>query len=142
MFVWAENVWMSVCQALSDNAVMALNGGAAMGGFYHNTGEGGISAFHKEPGGDIVWNVGTGYFGCRNEGKFGFLLIFVLGFFWCFFSINTSFNLKFKFTFNLKFKFKCCVWSYHVDGSFNEAKFTQAAIQTNIKMIEIKLSQG
>ena len=53
--------------ALSDNAIMALNQGAKQGGFYHNTGEGGISKFHRAPGGDIVWNVGTGYFGCRNN---------------------------------------------------------------------------
>jgi glutamate synthase domain-containing protein 2 len=53
--------------ALSDNAILALNRGAKQGGFYHNTGEGGISKFHREPGGDIVWNVGTGYFGCRNK---------------------------------------------------------------------------
>ena len=57
--------------ALSQNAILALNGGAKLGNFYHNTGEGGISRFHKEPGGDIVWNVGTGYFGCRTrDGKF------------------------------------------------------------------------
>lgn len=57
--------------ALSENAILALNKGAALGNFYHNTGEGGISRFHREPGGDIVWNVGTGYFGCRTrEGKF------------------------------------------------------------------------
>lgn len=57
--------------ALSDNAVLALNQGAKAGGFYHNTGEGGISRFHLEPGGDIVWNIGTGYFGCRNpDGTF------------------------------------------------------------------------
>ena len=53
--------------ALSDNAVLALNQGAKMGGFYHNTGEGGVSRFHLQPGGDLVWNIGTGYFGCRNE---------------------------------------------------------------------------
>ena len=58
--------------ALSDNAVLALNHGAKMGNFYHNTGEGGISRFHLEPGGDIVWNVGTGYFGCRNNETGGF----------------------------------------------------------------------
>lgn len=53
------------------NAISALNKGAKLGGFYHNTGEGGISRFHKEPGGDIVWNVGTGYFGCRTkDGQF------------------------------------------------------------------------
>ena len=49
--------------ALSANAIEALNRGAARGGFYHNTGEGGISRFHLS-GGDVVWNVGTGYFGC------------------------------------------------------------------------------
>ena len=53
--------------ALSDNAILALNTGAKAGGFYHNTGEGGISKFHRAPGADIVWNVGTGYFGCRNK---------------------------------------------------------------------------
>ena len=51
--------------ALSENAILALNRGARLGNFYHNTGEGGISRFHLQPGGDIVWNVGTGYFGCR-----------------------------------------------------------------------------
>jgi len=57
--------------ALSKNAILALNGAAKAGGFYHNTGEGGISPFHKEPGGDIVWNIGTGYFGCRtHDGRF------------------------------------------------------------------------
>lgn len=50
--------------ALSKNAVLALNKGAAMGGFYHNTGEGGVSRYHLQPGGDIVWNVGTAYNGC------------------------------------------------------------------------------
>ena len=53
--------------ALSDNAILALNTGAKAGNFYHNTGEGGISKFHRQPGADIVWNVGTGYFGCRNK---------------------------------------------------------------------------
>ena len=57
--------------ALSKNAVLALNGGAKLGGFYHNTGEGGISPYHLEPGGDLVWQIGTGYFGCRTkEGDF------------------------------------------------------------------------
>jgi hypothetical protein len=51
--------------SLSENAILALNKGARIGNFYHNTGEGGISRFHLQPGGDIVWNVGTGYFGCR-----------------------------------------------------------------------------
>ena len=57
---------LSARRVLSDNAILALNGGAKLGGFYHNTGEGGISKFHKEPGGDICWNVGTGYFGCGS----------------------------------------------------------------------------
>ena len=52
--------------ALSANAVLALNTAACKGGFYHNTGEGGISRYHKQPGGDICWNVGTGYFGCGS----------------------------------------------------------------------------
>lgn len=57
--------------ALSCNAISALNGGAKSGGFYHNTGEGGISSYHLTPGGDLVWQIGTGYFGCRDEsGKF------------------------------------------------------------------------
>ena len=82
--------------ALSDHAILALNGGAKLGGFYHNTGEGGVSRFHKEPGGDIVWNVGTGYFGCRNT-----------------------------------------------DGTFSPDMFqTTLANAPQIKMIEIKLSQG
>jgi len=53
--------------ALSSAAIRALNGGAAIGGFAHNTGEGGISPHHLAPGGDLIWQVGTGYFGCRNE---------------------------------------------------------------------------
>lgn len=52
--------------AISDNAIRALNQGAKLGKFYHNTGEGGVSRFHLEGGGDIVWNVGTGYFGCGS----------------------------------------------------------------------------
>lgn len=57
--------------ALSANAIQALNGGAKLGGFYHNTGEGGLSPHHLSGGGDIVWQIGTGYFGCRtDEGKF------------------------------------------------------------------------
>jgi len=52
--------------SLSKNAVLALNAGARQGGFYHNTGEGGLSPYHLEPGGDIVWQIGTGYFGCRT----------------------------------------------------------------------------
>ncbi|MEM9398333.1 MAG: FMN-binding glutamate synthase family protein [Pseudomonadota bacterium] len=53
--------------SLSDAAVRALNTGASIGGFYQNTGEGGVSDFHLENGGDLVWQVGTGYFGCRSE---------------------------------------------------------------------------
>lgn len=57
--------------ALSDRAVLALNTGARKGGFYHNTGEGGLSDHHLKPGGDLVWQIGTGYFGCRTkEGHF------------------------------------------------------------------------
>lgn len=54
--------------AISDNAILALSSGAKLGGFYHNTGEGGVSRYHKEGGGDLVWNVGTGYFGCGSSG--------------------------------------------------------------------------
>lgn len=52
--------------SLSKNAILALNSGAKQGGFYHNTGEGGLSKYHLT-GGDVVWNIGTGYFSCRNE---------------------------------------------------------------------------
>ena len=53
--------------ALSKNAIMALNKGAKLGGFAHNTGEGGLSPYHLKHGGDIIWQIGTGYFGCRTE---------------------------------------------------------------------------
>lgn len=53
--------------SLSKNAVLALNKGAKLGGFALNTGEGGVSPYHLEHGGDLIWQVGTGYFGCRNE---------------------------------------------------------------------------
>ena len=57
--------------ALSQNAIMALNKGAKIDGFAHNTGEGGISPYHLKYAGDLVWQIGTGYFGCRNaEGQF------------------------------------------------------------------------
>lgn len=57
--------------ALSNNAVMALNAGAKIGGFAHNTGEGSISDWHLEHEGDLIWQIGTGYFGCRDkEGNF------------------------------------------------------------------------
>ncbi len=59
--------------SLSQNAVLALNSGAKLGGFAHNTGEGGLSPYHLQPGGDIVWQIGTGYFGCRNkDGSFNY----------------------------------------------------------------------
>jgi glutamate synthase domain-containing protein 2 len=53
--------------SLSKNAIMALNKGAREGKFSHNTGEGGLSPYHLEHGGDIIWQIGTGYFGCRDE---------------------------------------------------------------------------
>jgi len=53
--------------ALSKNAIMALNKGARMGGFAHNTGEGGLSPYHRQYGADVIWQIGTGYFGCRDE---------------------------------------------------------------------------
>jgi glutamate synthase domain-containing protein 2 len=57
--------------ALSPHALLALNKGAKMGGFYHDTGEGGISPYHTQNGGDLVWEIGTGYFGCcDSEGRF------------------------------------------------------------------------
>ncbi|KAA0109471.1 FMN-binding glutamate synthase family protein [Mycolicibacterium sp. P1-5] len=54
--------------ALSGNAIEALNGGAARGGFAHDTGEGGISPYHLKHGGDLIWEIGSGYFGCRDGG--------------------------------------------------------------------------
>jgi len=81
--------------SLSKNAIKALNGGANIGGFAHNTGEGGLSPYHLEPGGDIIWQIGTGYFSCRNN-----------------------------------------------DGTFNYNAFEERAILPNVKMIEIKMSQG
>ena len=56
--------------SLSDRAQISLNKGAKKGNFYHNTGEGGISPYHLENGGDLVWQIGTGYFGCRDENGF------------------------------------------------------------------------
>lgn len=57
--------------SLGKNAILALNGGAKRGGFAHDTGEGGLSRYHLEPGGDLVWEIGSGYFGCRNpDGTF------------------------------------------------------------------------
>ena len=57
--------------ALSGNAIEALSGGAARGGFAHDTGEGGISPYHLRGGGDLIWEIGSGYFGCRDaDGRF------------------------------------------------------------------------
>jgi glutamate synthase domain-containing protein 2 len=57
--------------SLSANAIRSLNKGAQMGNFAHDTGEGGVSAYHREHGGDIIWEIGSGYFGCRNpDGTF------------------------------------------------------------------------
>jgi glutamate synthase domain-containing protein 2 len=81
--------------SLSANAIRALNKGAQLGNFYHDTGEGSLSPYHLEYGGDIVWEIGSGYFGCRTE-----------------------------------------------DGTFDPIKFAQQAVLPQIKMIEIKLSQG
>ncbi len=81
--------------ALSANAISALNKGAHLGGFAHDTGEGGISLYHLEHGGDLIWNIGSGYFGCRNA-----------------------------------------------DGTFSPDEFAKRAAHDNVKMIEIKLSQG
>ena len=81
--------------ALRKNAVMAFNKGAKMGNFAHNTGEGGISPYHLEHGGDLIWQIGTGYFGCRKE-----------------------------------------------DGSFCKDTFESNATRDEVKMIEIKVSQG
>lgn len=53
--------------SLSANALLALNAGAHLGGFAHDTGEGGLSEYHLRPGGDLVWEIGTGYFGCRTD---------------------------------------------------------------------------
>jgi glutamate synthase domain-containing protein 2 len=81
--------------ALSANAILALNSGARQGGFAHDTGEGSISQHHRVHGGDLIWEVASGYFGCRND-----------------------------------------------DGSFNADKFTTNAREPQVKMIELKLSQG
>lgn len=81
--------------ALSPNAIRALNKGAKLGDFAHDTGEGGFSPYHQEYGGDIIWELGSGYFGARNA-----------------------------------------------DGSFSPEKFAEIAGNDQIKMIEVKLSQG
>ncbi|KQU64038.1 glutamate synthase [Aminobacter sp. DSM 101952] len=81
--------------SLSANAILSLNTGAKQGGFAHDTGEGGISRHHRQGGGDLIYQVASGYFGCRND-----------------------------------------------DGSFSPAKFAELAADPQIRMIEIKLSQG
>ena len=81
--------------ALSANAILSLNAGAKRGNFAHDTGEGSISRYHRENGGDLIWEIGSGYFGCRNT-----------------------------------------------DGSFSEERFSENAILPQVRMIEIKLSQG
>jgi len=81
--------------ALSPNAIRALNTGAKKGNFAHDTGEGGYSAYHRENGGDIIWEVGSGYFSCRNP-----------------------------------------------DGTFCAEKFKDNASCQQVKMVELKLSQG
>ena len=81
--------------ALSANAILALNAGAKRGSFAHDTGEGSISAYHRVHGGDLVWEIGSGYFGCR-----------------------------------------------HADGSFDPEKFAHSARDPQVKLIELKLSQG
>jgi glutamate synthase domain-containing protein 2 len=81
--------------ALSPNAIRALNEGARKGGFAHDTGEGGFSPYHRSGGGDIIWELGSGYFGARNA-----------------------------------------------DGTFSPERFAETAKNEQIKMIELKLSQG
>src|SRR5690606_31464271 len=81
--------------SLSANSIRALNKGAKAGGFYHDTGEGGLSPYHREGDGDIVWEIGSGYFGCRT-----------------------------------------------LDGQFDPERFVQNATLPQVKMIEIKISQG
>ena len=81
--------------ALGANAIEALNLGAKIGGFYHDTGEGGLSPYHAKHGGDVVWEIGSGYFGCRDK-----------------------------------------------DGHFDPAHFRDRAANDQVKMTEIKLSQG
>ena len=81
--------------AISPNAIRALNEGAKRGRFYHDTGEGSVSPYHRERGGDLVWNIGSGYFGCRD-----------------------------------------------LDGSFSDGRFVASAHLPQVKLIEIKLSQG
>ena len=81
--------------SLSANAIRALNKGARLGNFAHDTGEGGISPYHRENGGDLIWEIGSGYFGCRTE-----------------------------------------------QGNFDPIRFADNAADPQVKMIELKLSQG
>ncbi len=81
--------------ALSANAILALNAGAKRGHFAHDTGEGSISRHHREHGGDLIWEIGSGYFGCRRA-----------------------------------------------DGGFDEERYVENARLEQVKMIELKLSQG
>lgn len=81
--------------ALSPQAIRALNAGARIGGFAHDTGEGGLSPHHQAPGGDIIWEIGSGYFGARNP-----------------------------------------------DGTFSPERFAETAALPQVKMVELKLSQG
>ncbi|WP_439889189.1 FMN-binding glutamate synthase family protein [Pseudomonas sp. MBLB4123] len=81
--------------SLSANAIRALNQGAKLGNFAHDTGEGSISPYHREHGGDLIWEIGSGYFGCRDSA-----------------------------------------------GRFDPERFAEQAASPQVKMIEIKLSQG
>ena len=81
--------------SLSKNAIRSLNRGAKLGRFAHDTGEGGISPYHEENGGDLIWEIGSGYFGARN-----------------------------------------------LDGTFSPERFAENARKPQVRMIEIKMSQG
>jgi len=81
--------------SLSANAVRALNKGAKKGGFAQDTGEGGVSPYHRENGGDLIWEIGSGYFGCRT-----------------------------------------------FDGEFDPELFAKVAGSDQVKMVELKVSQG
>jgi glutamate synthase domain-containing protein 2 len=81
--------------ALSSNAIRALNKGAKAGNFAHDTGEGGLSPYHRENGGDLIWEIGSGYFGARNP-----------------------------------------------DGTFSPEHFAETAALEQVKMVELKMSQG
>ena len=81
--------------SLSQNAIRALNEGAKLGGFAHDTGEGGLSPHHLAPGGDIIWEIGSGYFGARTP-----------------------------------------------DGAFSPERFAETAAHSQVRMVELKLSQG